>query len=50
VRCRITNAEALTARIPIGVITPRVRRTISRTRLDLGISLEKDKGAGEPAP
>jgi hypothetical protein len=28
----------LTARIPIGVITPRVKRTISRTRLDLGIS------------
>jgi hypothetical protein len=46
----MTKAEAFTARIPIGVITPSDKRTISRTRLDLGISLEKDKGAGEPAP
>src|SRR5437016_773829 len=32
-RCTITNADALTARIPMGVITPRVRRTSSLSRL-----------------
>src|SRR6266852_5762186 len=32
VRCSITKADALTARMPTGVITPRVTSTTSRSR------------------
>jgi hypothetical protein len=34
----------------MGVSTPSVNSIASRIRLELSITLEKDKGAGEPAP